>query len=282
MISFFRHHLQGRFLRYTVYAVSFLVVFPTSLAIFFRWFDIGGSDWVIKVNSSRVGYAQYQQREQEINSQIEQLKSMLGDKAQAVLAANGLAGDPKTITINHLIMQTLFDSSAKKVGIYVSPSYRQLYMMRSLPRQFLLPNGEINRALVEQTYHVSFEQLEQQQEQRIKEETLLQFTNGAIYLPLFVLKDYFMREYADHKFLIAKLPLARFIEQEKKQVFVDKDLQEFFAAENRRSRRYFVPERRSGIVWTFSPDQYGITITDNQIKRYYDRNKPTEFILAPA
>ena len=104
MISFFRHHLQGRFLRYTVYVVSFLVVFPTSLAIFMRWFNVGGSDWVVKVNGSSIGYAQYQQREQEINRQIEQIKSVLGDKAQAVLAANGLSGDPKTITVNNLII----------------------------------------------------------------------------------------------------------------------------------------------------------------------------------
>jgi len=77
-------------------------------------------------------------------------------------------------------------------------------------------------------------------------------------------------------------PLARFVELEKQQVATAQELKEFFDAENRKNRRYFVPERRSGVVWTFDPDHYGITITDNQLKRHYERNKHTDFVATPV
>lgn len=282
MISFFRHHLQGRFLRYIVYAVSLLVILPFPLTVFMRWFNVGDANWVVKVNRASAGYSEYIQREQEIERQITQLRTMLGDKAQDVLAAHGLVGDPKTIALNSLTMQSLMQDTAQTLGIHISSAYRQLYMIRQLPRNFLLPNGEINQAMVVRETRKPFEYFEYQQEQRIKEEVIVQLTDGALFLPEFVLRDYFIREYVNHKFLIAKFSLARFVEQEKKQAVTDKELQEFFASENRKNRRYLVPERRSGVAWTFNPDTYGITISDNQINRYYERNKATEFTSAPA
>ena len=35
---------------------------------------------------------------------------------------------------------------------------------------------------------------------------------------------------------------------------------------------------RSGTVWTFGPSDFGIKVTDKQIKNYYDRYRREEFV----
>jgi parvulin-like peptidyl-prolyl isomerase len=280
MISIFRHHLQSRPLRYTVYAVSFLIMFPYALITLLRFGDSG--NWVVSVNGAKADQTEYQQKEIEVQQQIERIKAMFGEKAGDLLATSGLAGDIKDVTLRSLTMQKLLTSIAQRMDIHISRSFSTMFLLRQLPRQFLLPDGTINAAMVEQAYHMSLAQIEEQQEQHIKNDLVVQLADGALYLPQFVLKDYFVREYVNHRFLIVTLPLTRFIEHEKQQVVTAKDLKDFFDAENRRSKRYIVPELRSGLVWTFSPDTYGITITDNQIKRYYERNKHTEYVATPV
>ncbi len=283
MISFFRHHLQGRFLRYIVYFISFFVVFPYSFNTLLDWFNVGTmQNWVVSVNGYTAGFAEFQNREQEITHQVEYFKSMFGDKAAQFLAMQGLDQDPKILATNGLILQKLLDSVAHKLSLYVAPSYAQFYLLKGLPKQYFLPDGKIDTERLQQTTHKTLAQLEREQQQRIKEELVTQLTSGALYLPLFVLKDYYVREYSAHTFLIASFSRAKFLESEKKQLPSQQDLLDFFAAQNRKSKRYLVPERRSGVAWTFDPATYGVTVTDNQIKKYYERKKLTDYVATPA
>lgn len=79
-----------------------------------------------------------------------------------------------------------------------------------------------------------------------------------------------------------KISFDQALEQEKNQVLSDEQIQEFFDQQNKRAKRYFVPEKRSGIVWKFDPQNYGIVVTDQEIENFYQRNKTKEYLDEPT
>jgi len=280
MISLFRHHLQGRFLRYIVYIISFLVVFPSALMVFFRFFE--DPDWVIKVNGQCISADSYQRRVFDMQQQIKRLKEMLGEQAEMFLSAQGLGGDPQKLAVNSLVEQKLLEQAANKLHIKLSPSYVSQQLVKMVPREVVQPDGSIDMQRLAQAYNMSYAQLEEQFNSQMISSLLMQLTDGAIYLPAFLLKEKFIEAFSDRNFLVAEFSLQKLLKQEEKESVSEKELKTFFAAENKKNKRYWVPEKRAGIVWKFDPDHYGMKISDKQIQRYYDQNKYKEFIDEPA
>jgi len=84
------------------------------------------------------------------------------------------------------------------------------------------------------------------------------------------------------KVLEQKLPqLEKYIKNEKTKTIDPKDLGGFFASENKKNHRYWIPEKRKASVWTFTPENYGITISDQDIESYYNSHKSKEFVNTP-
>jgi len=261
MISVFRRHLQGRVLRYTIYFVGFLVIFPS---VFITFFNKDRSHWLMKVNSVTVDYAEFLERRQALERRFAEQKR----------------GDVQSLVEEELFMHALMQSTAQSLGITISPQLVYDELRRSLPQQFFGADGKtIDRNALERALGPQFEQNAQNS---MVEQLLQQLVIGAVYVPVFMVKDSFVCRYVNHLFLIAAFPLGRLIEQEKQQPVTEKELQDFYAAENRKSKRYVVPEQRSGIVWTFDADQYGITISEDAITKYYNRKKTEQFMATPV
>jgi len=280
MISLFRRHLQGRFLRYVIYVVSFFIIFPSAFVMFFRWFE--SPHWAIKVNSQTIETEEYQRQVYNVQQQIVRLKQMLGEYADVMLSSQGLAGDPQKLAINSLVEQKSLEQTADKLHIKLSPIYVSQQLIRMVPREVVLPDGSIDMQRLAQAYQMSYSQLEEQFNNQMISQLLMQLTEGAIYLPTFLLKEKFIQAYTDRTFLIAEFPLRSLINQEEKKAVSDEELQSFFAAENKKNKRYWVPEKRAGILWRFDPGHYNMKISEKQIERYYNQNKYKEFIDEPA
>lgn len=281
MISVFRHHLQGRFLRYVVYAVSFFILFPSAIMVFFRWFE-GGTDWVIKVNRQTVELGAYQQRVYGIEQQINRFKQMFGDQAEAFFAMQGLSDNPHKIALDSLVDQSLLEQVAKKLHITLSSTYFNQELIKMVPRDVVSPDGKIDMQRLAHAYNTSVAQLQDEFYNQAVSNLLIQMTEGAIYLPTFLLKEKFIESYSNRSFLIAEFPLQKLIKQEEKTVVSDEKLQTFFSTENKKTKRYWVPEMREGLVWKFSPSRYSMKISDKQLQNYYNQNKYKEFIDEPV
>ncbi len=279
MISIFRRHLQGRALRYTIYAISFLVAFPMVLSLFTKWFDDG--NWAIKVNGKAVGALQYQQRFTETKQQIDQLKQRFGPMAEQFLAMQGLSGDIQELTVHSLVMQELFNQAAQSLGLAVSPAYVDRQLLASLPKNFFTPSGEINESLLTQVVHMPLVQFKERMAEQLKQQLLLSLGQGALYIPEFQLKQAYVATYADRSFTIATFARAPFIAASKKEAVTDTQLKSFYDEQNRLTKRYWEPERRSGVIWEFDPEHYGIAINDSSITSYYNRHKYDEFVETP-
>ncbi len=276
MISFFRHHLQGRFLRTIVYAVSLLMVLPYSFTLFFKWFS--NDDWAIKVDGTAISLNEYNARVDEISDQIEQLKKMFGPQAENIFRMQGMSTDPQKIALDALTTQALVDNIAHRMYLVVSPEFVRQQVIASLPKELRRPDGTVDEAMIAQYLRKSFAQLEQQKAEQILEGTLMELAMGSAYVPEFVLKDRFMREFADRRCTCAFIPLKSFVAHEQGKDISDAQLKTFFDAQNRASKRYFVPEKRAGIVWVFDADKYGVRVGEKQITAYYNRNKYQEFV----
>lgn len=280
MISVFRHHLQGRFLRTIVYAVCLLMVLPYSFTILFKWF--AGEDWALKVDRTKVSMQAYQVRVDEVTQQIEQFKKMFGPQAEQLLRMQGLPNDPNKIALEALVLQALMHNVAYKFYLAISPDFVHQQVLASLPKELRRPDGSVDKNLVAQYLHKTLEQVEQQRREQLIGDILLSMTEGAVYVPQFMIKDRFMQEYADRRCTLASVPLSVFITQQQQKGVTDTQLKAFFDAQNRLNKRYFVPEKRAGIVWLFDADKYGLVVSEQKIKEYYNRRKYQEFVEQPA
>src|SRR3989339_1287853 len=144
MISLFRRHLQGRFLRYVIYVISFFVIFPSAFMIIFKWFE--GDMWVLKVNRRSVGVEEYQQRIFDVQQQIARFKQIFGENADQFLKMQGLGDDPQRIAIDSLIDQKLLEGVARQLHITLSQAYVNQQLIRMVPRDVVQPDGSINLA----------------------------------------------------------------------------------------------------------------------------------------
>lgn len=282
MISIFRHHLQGRGLRYTIYFISFLVAFPMVISIFFRWFDPEHGQWAVKVNGSSVSMMDYQTRSYEIDQQIERLKRMLGPNADQLLAMQGLLGDTRKLVINALVTQKLFDETAQAQALYLSPAFVSQHFLQSLPKELITPSGTVDAKKLAQLYGMNVAHLEKETAQRLQQQQLLSLSEGALYIPQFQRKQQYMAQHAQRSFMVATFTHADLIAHSKQSTITDADIQAFFDSENKKTRRYWVPEERTAIVWEFEPEHYGVVINDEQINKYYNRNKYQQFVDQPA
>jgi parvulin-like peptidyl-prolyl isomerase len=280
MISLFRRHLQGRFLKYVIYAVSFFVVFPSALMIIFKWVD--GDAWAIKVNGKSVGIEEYQHKIFNTQQQIQQFKNMFGDNAQQFLKIQGLDADPQKIALDSLIDQKLLEAVADKLHIKLSPQFVAQQLIRMVPPQLVGADGSVDLYSLARAQNMSVSELQDQITNQLTSTLLMQLTEGAVYVPEFVIKEKFIQAYTPRSFLVAELSLQNLVQEEEKQKVSDAELKKFFDAENRKSKRYIVPEKRAGFVWQFDGADYPAKISDKQIESYYKTNKLKEFVDQPA
>lgn len=276
MISLLRRHLQGRFLRYVIYAISFFVVFPSAFMIIFKWFE--GDMWVIKVNRKAVGIEEYQRRVFDVQQQIARFKQIFGENADQFLKMQGLSDDPKKIAVDSLIDQQLLEQVAKQLHITLSQTYVNQQLVRMVPREVVQPDGSINLTQLAYAHNMSVEQLKNQLTNQMIATLVMQLTEGAVYVPQFLVKEKFIQAYTPRSFLVAELPLQKLINNEMKNKVSDEELKRFFDVENKKAKRYWVPERRSGFVWKFDGSRYPIKISDKQIEKFYNQNKHKDFI----
>jgi len=150
MISLFRRHLQGRFLRYIIYVAALLLLFPTAITVFFQWFDAG--DWVVKVNGHTADIQEYNQRVYELNHQ---LVRQFGQKAASKFPEKDL----KKLAIDSLIVQKLVDSVSQDLHLALSPAYISQQLLNMVDKEFIGSDGTINLNLIAQMRGMTLKQL---------------------------------------------------------------------------------------------------------------------------
>lgn len=198
--------------------------------------------------------------------------------------------DPKKLAFSGLFEEILLNRVVKSLGLCLDEEYvaskfsDQQYVMRELSEFFPaylamaqdFDADHLARALARQGMTIA--DFESYMERDLERKLVKNLTINTLYNPGFMLRKKYAQEYASKKFSVAKFSQESFLKEAQKQTFSDAEMTAFF---NERKNHYRIPEKRSGLLWEFSPEKYGIEITDAMIKDHYEKNK-NEFVASPV
>lgn len=234
--------------------------------------------WAVSVNDESASYQEYRTI---LDSLRERARNMGGSEKPK-------EENLKKITLDYLENILLFRSQEKKLNIVLSPGQVRACALRVAPDWAVSEDGKIDinlikerlqgtdlqMGMIEERINADFEQAVQELKGRVMDEVL----RGGLYIPEFVLNNYYRNEYASKKFSLLTLPYQKYASLIEKQTITDQQLKSFFDRENQATKRYWTEEKRSGEVWTFKPEDFGIKISDKQVKAYYYQNRETKFV----
>lgn len=254
---------------------------------------VSGRPGLASVNGVDISLGQFQAQVAHEYERIALLQQQLGEHAELLLKAWGL-DNPNQRALEELVQQTLLNQIADALHIRIAPSFLMQklqdpsYVVNNLrsivPLSVLEQNGTINFALLRN--HVArlgltLGDFEHAVEQALRRNLVLGLIESAAYVTAEEIKQYFIEQYLPKKYTILTFPLEKYRKEVKAQPTADAVLKEFFTEANAKTKQYWVPEKRSAKIWSFKPNQYGITNADTEIERYYQEHKQ-QYLEKPA
>ena len=253
------------------------------------------SDWIMDINGKKILTQDFLRKYRLAEQQLQMIKQQYGPNADYFLQSQGIPTDPQEIAFNELTAEELLNQVACGIPINISSEYIQqklkdrMFIQGSglsqlLPVDLIGQDGTIDPTLLRyylQKVNLSVAQFEELLEQALERFMVAELVGLATYVPTFQVKDFFKQRYAHKKYSILIWSLDRMIEKEKQTPVTDEELQQFYSEQTAQHKRYWVPEKRAGFSWIFKPEAYGITISDEEVQRHYDRNK-SSFVERPV
>jgi parvulin-like peptidyl-prolyl isomerase len=292
MITALRRYLKSRAFK--------IVLWITILAVagVFSIFEVFQSSfktrkWIAKINGSVIEYPEFLSKVAQEEQLTQLLRAKFGAYADLVLQMRGMSTDPHERALEDLIKQQLLLQVARKMGITIHPDYR---MAQLADKEFVQENlgdvipphvfdaaGNLDIRTLHmylQNAGISMQHFEQKLDQALARQLALGLVVSSCYIPEFELQSIFARLYSPHKFSLVTLSFSTLLETVKKESVTDEQLKAFYQEQNTKAKKYWVPEKREGTVWTFTPSTYRITLDPKDIQAYYERHK-NEYVDQP-
>lgn len=258
----------------------------TSFTGIFRRFSGLSAHDVAQVDGYDITQAVLRHKTMNIEQRIAYIKQQFGESAPYFLKSFGMQGNPKDIALQELIQDKLLLVCADQISIHLSnefitqklddPSFMIQNLGEYIIPQVFDPLGGINqKALIEflRMQGLTLDDFEQAVEAIIKRMLVMALVTGAVYIPEFVLKEHFIKDFSPKDFSIIFFPFNHYLKKAEEQKATSEELKAYFEAQNSQARRYWAPEERKAHVWTFDMKTYGLTVSDKEIEDYYRKNK---------
>ncbi|MDP3889417.1 MAG: peptidylprolyl isomerase [bacterium] len=294
MITVIRKHLKGATYKISLWIIILIlgIGFIPSLL---RHSTTGGP-WALRVNGQEIGYKEYAFEVAEQRDRIAGFRAQYGQYADMLLEAMGVSADPRRLAYESLVREELINQTTQKLVIHLSADYiadklnDSSFLYRELasyvPLYSLGQDSDNNQKILRahlQRKGISISDFERKVERVIARDLVVDLVTAASYVPLFELEQQYQISKLGKSFSILTFSRDEFIKTEKQKDISEKELKDFFDRENAQNKRYWVPEKRSGVVWKIKPESYGITVSDDQIKAYYEEHKSSnKYIKTPA
>jgi len=253
-----------------------------------------GSSWSMKINGEKISYKDFAQEVAEQSDFLTQVRAQYGQYAELLFQAMGWPTDPKFLAYETLIKSTLMSQLVKKLGIHIDNAYiaesinnaefARKNLQRVLPPFVFNQNGTIDiekLAMYLQHKGISHKDFEHKIEQNLAQLQAIQFISSTCYIPSFDSTQELIAHKFGKQFSYLTFSFDAFLSAQKNQEITDEQGLAFYEKENSKSRRYYVPEKRDGILYTFTASDYNADISQAQINEYYEDNKVSKYILDP-
>lgn len=250
---------------------------------------ISDSDAVMIINKMPISYDIFRMRVHQEEQKIAGVQAKYGKNTDLALRLMGMSNDPNAIALRTVMYQGILDSFSHAMKLHLSPEYVALklndpyFLMLALRQQF--PVEEIQNPLAfyqmlkNTPQHKMFEE---QLKTDMKNDVAISMMRTGFFIPSFVQEQMSKEITASKKFGIQKFSLSFFVDQAHKAGASAEQLKNFFDQQNAQTKRYWVPEKRTAVQWTFNPKTYGIVVTEDEITDFYAKNKTARFIDAKA
>jgi len=252
-----------------------------------------GGQWIVTVNGESAPYEKFARKTIDNEERIRAIRGQYGQMADMLLQAMGMALNPQVLAVKQLIQEELLEQLAHELDIHVSDDFLQqslsdprfIYQELSslVPPQLIDPEYGIDMhtlALYLQHRDMSTKDFYNEVEQVLRRSVVGYMAVGSVYEPEWRVRSRYVQKELAKKFSLYTFGLDSYIEEVKKNVITKTELKNYFDNQNRSFKRYWVPEKRTGKVWAFDAQGYGVNVSDDEIKTYYDDYKQKKYIEA--
>ncbi|MBT4856038.1 hypothetical protein HOM50_03845 [bacterium] len=289
MISTLRSTLKGPIVRVIMgIAVALFVLAMVLPGLLDKTFKGKTGDWVFEVNDYRISPAKFQRVVAEHRLQRSQMLQQLTEQygpemAQQLIKMSGLDAKPEKQARHSAIATEALSQLASKLNLDVPNELVVAQILAQLPPGMVDEAGNIDmRALQQLIPYATLDEFEDDMKTRMQNSQVLDMAEAGLYVPNFMLKNAYIQQFANKNYGVLFFPVGKYLTEAKKTALTDKELKAFFAQENKLSKRYWIPEKRSITVWEFNPVNYGIKVPAKEIERYYNTNKRQDFVESPT
>lgn len=298
MITLIRKSFKTRAYKIVLWITFLAVAGVFSVIEMARSFFFGsGSDkgWVLQVNNKSFYAPEFMRAVADQEERMRMLRAQYGQYADLYLQMMGMSTDPKALALNSLTRKALLNDVAQQLPLAVSEEKAQSHLKDPMFIYQELSDyaplfawdqsiGGINPLILAE-YHrkagISSADFAQELNNAVKRDVLKKLVEHSVYVPEFEIKENFAQNYLGRKFSIATISLEQILNRVKKEPVSDEALQSYFSLANTQERKYYVPEKRFVKMYSFTPSGYGISVTDEEVDRYYQNNK-AQFLDKPA
>lgn len=250
---------------------------------------------IATVNDIEITSAEYNRATANVQEFIRTIRSQYKQYADMFMQMMGLNADPKVMALETLIRNALINDAASRLHIYLTNDYAisQLNGQGAVQRQLaeILPNyvfdpetGGINSAALHQYLareQISAEDYIEMVKGALERSITMEWASLAAYVPQFAIQQRFVKDQVKKQYSVLTLPFDIVLKKEQATQPNEQELKNFFDEQNSLVKRYFTPEQRTGISWTFDAKDYGITVNDQEIENYYQDYKGQKFVASP-
>jgi hypothetical protein len=254
----------------------------------------GRTDGVGIVNGQEIPKNLFLRKKHEAESLINSLYQRFGQAAPMIMSMQGINQNPEETALEEIVSAILLDQLVVKMPVYIASDYVDLklqepYFMASklqnvLPQGVITPEGKLNVQAYQEfmsRYGITPD-MKAEITQSLSQELALDLIESLFWLPDFAAQEFMNNKKALRKFSIAKFELEDFAKDAQKKQVTDEVLKTFFDEQNNKNKRYYIPAKRNGTRWTFSAQDFQLTISDKELEDYYKKVKHARFIDKPT
>lgn len=253
--------------------------------------DMSNDVWIVRINDVKIGEREFRRKLKFWQEQIYAFKKQYGAYADMFLQSMGLSVEPSALALDTIVRNELISQEAARLHLPLHDAYVAEKLSDSnfiqqvfpdlIPVHVLDPVQGINESLLHsylREIDLPATHFEAHVQQALQRYFYIELMMGSEYIPSFEIKERYLADKVGRKYTILTFKYADYLKREKEIAPSAQDLEQFFQTQSKTLKRYWVPEKRVGISWKFSPDDYGITVTDQEIDDYYDIHKTSKFI----
>ena len=230
--------------------------------------------WLAKLGSATLSIEQYNHVLMSTRKNVERLK----ESGQGNQIPNNIEKLALEQSVSDLLVNKVLDNMHVVVDqADVSEGLNQ--QLRSLPDAFFNEVGELRLDLFLQAIApYTLEDFEKDIAREIQMGIFQGILESTFYIPQFEMASH--KEDNSHKeFSKVEFSLGKSREEVEKKAPSDKDLQQILTSSNSEIKKLEIPEKRGGSLWKLSAQDYGIKVTDEQVKEFYNAQKSEKYVL---